>query len=384
MAPLLIAHRLIVPLLIAHRSIVERPSAHGTSSRRFARLRPSSVCLLSFVGLTSACVPEFDDDLSLISETRIVAVKATPAEAEPGDTVELTALVVDDSGTVTDAPLEWALCIARKPLTELGPLDQRCIDEFGKDDDELFLPLGAGQTTTAVLPDEVCSLFGPLAPPREGDEEGGRPVDPDLSGGYYQPVVVGDAEATVGSIRISCGATGLTNEEVIAYNRGYRPNENPSVLAITAVVDGERQSVEEGETLSVAPDSEVSFELGFPDCPTEAVCGDGLCTAGENSTDCREDCLDAPRGCEGAEQYLYADTETRESVERAETLEVVWLTTSGTFPVAQTEAETDKGQSTTNNTWDAPGEAGVAHLWFVVRDDRGGVGFRGVDVEVAP
>lgn len=354
--------------------------AHSTLFRRFSQ----GTLSFALVGLTSACVPEFDDDLSLVAEVRIVAVKATPAEAEPGDEVELTALVVDESGTVTDAPLDWALCIARKPLTELGPLDQRCIDEFGSDDDELFEPLASGATTTATLPGAVCRMFGPLAPPSEGDESGGRPVDPDLSGGYYQPVVVGYGRATIGAIRISCGAVGLSSEEVIAYNRGYRPNENPSVGAVTAVIDGERRSVDVDAPLRIPANSEVSFQITFPDCPIEPVCGDGLCTAGENPTECREDCLEAPRGCEGAEQYLYADTETRESVERSETLEVVWLTTAGTFPTAQTEADTEDGRSSTTNDWVPPDEPGLAHLWFVVRDDRGGVGYLGVDVEVEP
>lgn len=356
------------------------PMAHAASQP------PRSARALAFalLALGTGCVPEFDDDLSLISTRRIVAVRATPAEAEPGGEVALTALVVDADGTIVDAPLEWALCVARKPLTELGPVDQRCVDEFGKRDDELFVPLGEGGATTATLPDEVCSLFGPLAPPREGDEEGGRPVDPDLSGGYYQPVVVGEGEATLGSIRISCGAPGLSNDGTIEFNRGYRPNENPSVGEVTAVVDGEERVVVPGEPLRISRSSQVSFALAFPDCPTEALCGDGLCTAGENSTDCREDCLDAPRGCEGAEEYLYGDVEAEQSVERSEVLEVVWLTTLGSFPIAQTEAETSDGRSSSSNDWTPPGEAGTAHLWFVVRDDRGGVGFQSIDIEVEP
>ena len=84
------------------------------------------VSTLLGLALLAACIPDLPRDQGLVTAPRVLAVRAVPAEAPPGARVELSALV---AGAPADG-LEWALCVARKPLTELGPVAQECIDGF--------------------------------------------------------------------------------------------------------------------------------------------------------------------------------------------------------------------------------------------------------------
>ena len=121
------------------------------------RRLPGRVTFLSsLVGLstTSACIPEFDEDPSLIEEPRILAVRAEPAEGEEGDAVKLAALVAVPQGDAPFTP-RWAFCSAPKPLTELGPIAQPCIEEFGSES-PILTALGNGDAVDASVPDDAC------------------------------------------------------------------------------------------------------------------------------------------------------------------------------------------------------------------------------------
>src|SRR5688572_18427814 len=174
---------------------------------------------------TSACIPEFDEDASLVDEPRILAVRAEPAEGEEREAVQLTALIATPEGGTTFTP-EWAFCSAPKPLTELGPVAQPCIEEFGSTS-SILTALGSGAAVDAVVPENACRVFGPI-PPDSAAGDSSRPVDPDDTGGFYQPVLVGswrDRIPSFGRVRLSCGLTGLAPDEALAYRLGYRRNE---------------------------------------------------------------------------------------------------------------------------------------------------------------
>jgi len=331
-----------------------------------------------------ACVPEFDDDSSLLDRPRILAVRAEPAEAPPGASVTLTALLAaPDADDADPAALAWARCVARKPLTELGPVAPECVTEFGSDSEALE-PLGDGGQVALTLAADVCRQFGPLQPPPEpGSEVSGRAVDPDSTGGFYQPIVLGlgdaDEEPTLAAVRIQCGAANLPQEEAIELNQGYRPNENPAIAALELRVDDAVIEVSDDAPVTVPAGASVEWTVRWTECPAENACGDGLCTAGENPTDCREDCQTDARGCTGAERYLDTDLETRTVIESTEALRVGWYATTGGFALAQTGAE---GELETANGWTAPEASGPVQVWVVLRDDRGGVAYRSVQVQV--
>jgi hypothetical protein len=336
-----------------------------------------------------ACVPEFDDDLALLTSPRVLAVRSEPAEVTPGQTARLSVLLAvpeGDAAPSDDDDVEWALCLARKPLTELGPVDQRCITEFGMSD-ELYQDLGSGSAVDAPIPSDSCQRFGPQQPVGSDGTVSGRAVDPDLSGGYHQPVVVGrDSEVVLGSVRLACGAVPLPSRELIRFNSGYRPNENPRIERLELRAGGpitELSQGFEGPGPLVAPGSRVEFGVSWPACPRSAECGDGLCTAGENQVSCAADCRDAPRGCAGAETYLWADPQRLVVEERREGIRVSWYASGGRFAeerTGRTEDEPDGSDAT--NWWTAPAEEGPVRLWVVLRDDRGGVAWGEYRIDV--
>lgn len=341
--------------------------------------RASLFVLLSSMAAT-ACIPEFDDDLAAVTAPRVLAVRSEPAEVAPGGTAQLSVLVAAPEGSERSTDeLTWALCLARKPLTELGPVAQTCVDEFGRQLD-IFEYLGEGASVEASVPSDACQNFGPTQPIGEDGSVSGRAVDPDLSGGYHHPVVVGDDdEVALGAIRLACGTVPLSSRELVRFNSGYRPNENPTIEKLELRSEGTSVEVEpglDGEGARVAPASKVEFVVSWPACPRTPECGDGMCTAGENQVTCAEDCRDAPRGCTGSETYLWADPQRRVVEERREGVVVSWYATGGRFAEERTgRTEKDPDGTDATNVWTAPAEAGAVRLWVVLRDDRGGIGW---------
>ena len=78
---------------------------------------PVTLSLALLVG----CVPDFDDDLSIVVAPRVLAVRAEPAEAKPNEVVTLSALVVDPDPLAPPAPAHFALCVDRKPIVKEEP-----------------------------------------------------------------------------------------------------------------------------------------------------------------------------------------------------------------------------------------------------------------------
>jgi hypothetical protein len=276
----------------------------------------------------------------------------------------------------------WGFCNQRKELTEPGPVSPTCIAEFGDESSEVIGYLGSGESAEGTISRDVCRFFGPLAPPPEaGSTVSGRPADPDLTGGFYQPVLVGQDEPSLGGVRLLCGTPWLSQSELVLFNQGYRPNEHPEALAVTRELEDESEEIDVDQPLAVRAGEEVRLRVSWPSCPEDPECGDGLCTMGENSAECAEDCRTDPVGCAGAEFYLLADVETRTTVPRRELVSVAWFGSGGTFDSSTTDDP--DGRDATENVWTAPEETGPFTLWLIVRDDRGGVSWQQFRVEVS-
>lgn len=348
-------------------------------------MKPSSslAVLLTVAAAVVACVPEFGDDLALVASPRILAVRATPAEVKAGQPVTLTALVATPGGGSSASDrMEWSMCLARKPLTELGPVAQECIDRFGVGGPN-FKRLGRGPSVSGTIPPDACQRFGPLTPPATANGIAGRPVDPDLSGGYHQPIVLGTADGTaLASVRLSCGVVGVPSTEATRFGQGYRPNENPEIDRLEITTGGVRpiDPAPGATSVSILAGSPVDLRVSWAACPAESVCGDGLCTVNENPTTCPADCRDTPHGCTGAETFLWANPDTRAVLTRRETITVSWFADAGVFADEQTGGSESAVDA--SNVWTAPPAPGVARLWIVLRDDRGGTGWREYLVQV--
>jgi hypothetical protein len=320
-----------------------------------------------------SCVPDENDNEALITAPRVLAIRAEPAEAAPREKVTLSALYVGPDGVAESAPIDWAFCLRRKSLAELGPVAREClVQESGE-----LQTLGQGDRASATLPQDACRLFGPDRPPPMNDEPIGRPVDPDPFGGFYQPVRVYDTDTshyTLFEQRISCALPGVTQTEFANWNRRYRRNQNPRVAALTDL--GSDQTLasddEKQPPFGVAKGQKLRLRASWADCSDGTECGDGICGADETRTTCVADCA-APLGCEGAEHYLYYDRGNRSFVMRREGVRVAWFATGGQFDEPRTgrsEAEADASHS--DNIWTAPKQPGELSLWLVLRDDRGG------------
>lgn len=345
-----------------------------------------SLCLMtSLAVVTTACVPEFDTDLSELTEPKVLAIAATPAEAGPQQPVELEALVAVPEGQRTPA-LNWTMCLARKPLTELGPVNPVCFDADNAAGD--VVELGRGSHVRATLDKDVCKLFGPLRPSPMGSEGAGRPADPDVTGGFYQPFVAHLGEsATLGDVRIDCDLANVDRDEAIDYRKRYRPNENPLITELSRIGDaGDVALLGSDELIQLRAGSRMTLRASWDECSTESQCGDGLCTAFEDQATCAEDCTGTLRGCTGAQPYVWYDAQRQRVQSRREGISVAWYASRGHFESEQTGLDEDEAaaQSSTENVYIASSHPGPATLWLVIRDSRGGQSWQIRHVEVTP
>ena len=90
---------------------------------------------------------------------------------------------------------------------------------------------------------------------------------------------------------------------------------------------------------------------------------------------CPADCA-TPKGCTGAERFVAFDIVSQSLVVQRESIAVAWYTTTGaSVDDDRTGRNSTDLTTTSDNGWQAPATPGVAHLWVVLRDNRGGVGW---------
>lgn len=334
--------------------------------------------------LLVACAPEFDNRASAVDAPRVLGVQALPAEAAPGASVSYRILVVDQHGNVDDPEVDWSYCTKSKPLNELNDVASEC---FGEGD--FIEPIGSGSDVKGKLPKSGCAQFGPDIPKTLPGQPPGRPTDPDSSGGFYQPVILAvhsDDESiqSLAETRITCGLANGAGD-IDAYRKATKSNENPKIEAVTAVNLG-NAVLSDGAVdgpLNVRVGAHVVFSTSWPTCPTEPVCGDGMCTSGETAMDCADDCLQAPVGCTGAESYGYVDPTTGQLAPRHESMRVAWFSTAGSFEDDHTgRTEDDFAMTSSENAWTAPSTPGLVFMWVVLRDARGGSDWQSFQLQV--
>jgi hypothetical protein len=286
----------------------------------------------------STCVPILASDDSLITSSRILAVRANPAEAVPGTSTTFTSLVASPSGTVTNAEVDWSFCTAPKPLTEDNIVSSVCL---GPDS---FLDAGSGPSTTAKTPSDGCSVFGP-----DVGSAGLRPRDPDATGGYYVPLRadLAGSDTAFELARIHCDLSNAAAADATAFAMAYKLNLNPQLLPLTATVD---QSPIALTTVHIG--TRVALEASW---------------------------LEA-----SAETFAYFDPVLQVITSQRESMQVAWYSTGGAFDTESTGRASNDPATTSNNRWLAPSVAGTVHLWIVLRDSRGGTDFATYDVVVIP
>jgi len=339
------------------------------------------VAWVSVGAVVVACAPSLNDTVSLVTAPRILAVQSIPAEAPPKGKLNLTALVVDENGPIAADAIHWDFCTARNPLANLGPVNPACQE----DGNSALVPIGVGPKAAGDIPDIACRQYGPEVPEPKANETPGRPVDPDTTGGYYQPVSV-FAPSSSGQLvgiflaRLSCGVSGASPTQSADYNSRYRINENPQVTSLTA--SGKPLDLDTtGKTNAVAAGQKLQLQVAWPVCPVVDVCGDGVCGPDETKTECPKDCTN-PQGCAGAERYVNFDLSSATVVDEREGIHVSWFATGGSFDLDRTGTDGSDTDTNSTNGWQPPSQSGPLHMWVVLHDDRGGVGWAGYALNV--
>jgi hypothetical protein len=295
------------------------------------------------------CKPEVGQAPSLITDYALLAVKGEPPEAKAGDNVVYSFLLASPAGTVIDATAGWDVCQTPKPPAENNSVASACNPPAP----------GAttGQTFTAPVLTNACTLFGPIAPPVAAGQPAIRPRDPDSTGGYYLPVRVKFPDLATGSLtgfafeRITCNLANAATTVVAQFNQEYQPNSDPGIAATDLIrADGSRLSLDSG-TQTIAAGETVVLEATF--------------AAGS------------------AETFPVLDPSGDALVTQTESLHMSWFATSGSFEHDRTGVAGDEPATSTSNTWKAPDAAmPVVYLWLVLRDSRGGTAFKSYTIQV--
>ena len=276
--------------------VIQSWIAQAHSAARFAIVVP----------VLAGCKPDLIGRPSVVDSPQVIAIRSTPAEAQAQQQVTYDVMVAQPLDDTTAPAFDWALCLASKPLATTGPIAESCLAPSGPD----LQHLGSSQVVTATLPSDDCQLFGPTPPAQKPGQPAVRPVDPDTTGGYYQPVRLlaqyasSDSQYDVGVTRISCGIeSGATQAQTVEFAQNYRPNQNPGISQITFTTGAGASIVIDLTATSVASvniGANLNFEVTWPSCPLSPICGDNICSAGEDVSNCPSDCQN-PQGCEGSE-----------------------------------------------------------------------------------
>jgi len=86
-----------------------------------------ALAVVALLLAVAGCKPDFGTPASLVTERRILAVRAEPPEVRPTETATFTALVVSPDGTVASPAIDWALCVTPKPLDENNVVASACL-----------------------------------------------------------------------------------------------------------------------------------------------------------------------------------------------------------------------------------------------------------------
>jgi hypothetical protein len=300
-----------------------------------------ALVLVAVTAAVAGCKPDFGTPPSLVTERRILAVRADPPEVRPSGSAMLTALVVSPDGTEMAPQVDWGLCLSPKPLDENNIVSNACLAGDG------VMAIGTpGPSTMATVPPNACALFGPDPPPQMGNQPPLRPRDPDVTGGYFQPVRLSEADVTGFALeRVTCTLARAGADIAVQYAMTYQANQNPMLMPLSATVDGAPVALD-----ALPAGRDVQFEVGWP--------------------------------AESAESFPVFELSAAGLVTHRESLRVSWFATGGSFAHEVTGRDEDDTGTTTDDVWTAPTTAGPVHLWVVLRDSRGGIDFAAYDLRV--
>jgi hypothetical protein len=303
-----------------------RPMNEGNSPSLWSLLP------LLLIASLSACDRSERAEPYQVTELRVLAIRAEPAEATDETPVVFDSLVVEGTGELT---YEWRLCPFSGPAS-LGFLclsDEIPEEQLNQIPDEIK-PCILGETgdtpsfTVTPCPFESYALIlGGAA------EQAGFPLELDPESGLEMVV----------SLKVS-DETGRQVEAVKSFSvtQSDSPNQNPTLTGLV-VQEAEERTAEQGEIWS----EDQTLVISLEEAPILQVTYDE--TIAETVTD--------PKG----------------SPEESELEELLftWYATSGVFERNRTAPDL------MDNEYRPDGDdaSSVDRVWVVVRDGRGGMGW---------
>jgi hypothetical protein len=216
--------------------------------------------------LALACKPDLGSPPSLIVGPTIIAVRGTPAEAAEDAPVTYDVLAVDVSGRIQSPSMTWATCSDPKSPAQIDAVNPKC----------LAIPDEAGPSPTfmTMMPDGACKVFGPQPPDVTAGQPPLRPQDPDVTGGFYQPVRArltadGDVVTAFALERLTCRLANAPSDITGEFNMMIKPNQNPTIASVTLGPAGTPVTLfaagqPPAATPTVAAGAPVTLEVAWP------------------------------------------------------------------------------------------------------------------------
>jgi hypothetical protein len=305
--------------------------------------------------LALACKPDLGSPPSLIVGPTIIAVRGTPAEAAEDAPVTYDVLAVDVPGRIQDPSMTWATCDDPKSPAQINAVNPKC----------LAIPDEAGPSPTfmTMMPDGACKVFGPQPPDVMAGQPPLRPQDPDVTGGFYQPVRArltdgSDVVTAFALERLTCRLANAPSDITAQFNMMIKPNQNPTIASVTLDPAGTPVTLfaagqpAAAATPTVAAGTPVTLEVAWPETTPET--------------------------------YPVFDLVTQMLDTHRESLSVAWFATDGSFQSDRTGRGETETELTTDDVWTAPKTTGLVHFWTLLRDSRGGVDFAEMALMVGP
>jgi hypothetical protein len=266
--------------------------------------------------LVAGCGQSFDPEQKVLG-VRLLAAKADPPEAGPGETTHLSSLTFDAMGRAVS--VSWKLCTLAPSSAESTSVNSACITDQ-TDAGDYLVDLGTGDAIDFTVPQVDPRTLG----------------IPDLSGGLYLPI----------RVRVTAGADTTTG--VFGLRYAYAPiprNHNPTVSDVLEV--------------TARGDQDGGGESAEPLAPMRAVAEDDQLV------------LRTELAMDSAEAYLRISGAPPKITMATETLNQSWFVTAGTIGGGRLPADGPYARFTLSKPVPAAGTP--IDLWVVVHDGRGGV-----------
>jgi hypothetical protein len=158
---------------------------------------------IAAVVLPWACTTNPNPPVSFITGLRVLAISAEPPQVNPGQTTQVTALVLDTTGRTVD--VTWSRCL-------LAPLPGEAVNvdcATAAAGSPSLAPTGSGLSISFVMPDVAASALGL----------------PDATNGVYVPLMA----------NITDGADTIVAAYRLRLGDGTPPNLNPEIASVDVV-----------------------------------------------------------------------------------------------------------------------------------------------------